>query len=188
MEQLQTRLEGLVLIEPVVHADERGFFHETFRQSTFSELGIADAFVQENHSRSVRGVVRGMHFQIGRGTSKLVRCPRGAIVDVVVDIRVGSPTFGEWESFELDDENLRQLYVPIGFAHGFCTVSDVADVLYKCDSYYSGETERGFSYRDPDVAIEWPEIDLLPSARDDEAPALAEVADELTFAYGATRA
>lgn len=184
MKRLETRLDGPILIEPKVFRDERGFFHESYRRSTYTELGIADEFVQDNHSRSGKGIVRGMHFQIGDGMSKLVRCARGAILDVVVDIRRGSPTFGQWEGFELTDENLHQLYVPIGFAHGFCTLSDIADVIYKCGGYYDGELERGISYRDPEVAIEWPaEIELFPSQRDSEAPNLSEIADELPFVY-----
>jgi dTDP-4-dehydrorhamnose 3,5-epimerase len=185
MRAVESRLEGPVLIEPTVFRDERGFFHENYRRSRFTELGIDVEFVQDNHSRSGRGVVRGMHFQIGDGMAKLVRCARGAIVDVVVDIRRGSPTFGAWEAFQLDDENLHELYCPIGFAHGFCVVSDTADVLYKCSSYYSDELERGIAYDDPEVAIEWPDgLELLPSARDASAPRLAEIADELPFTYG----
>ena len=183
METLPTRIEGPILIKPVVHGDERGFFHETYRRNVYADLGIPEEFVQDNHSRSSKGVVRGMHFQIGQGTSKLVRCARGAILDVLVDIRRGSPTYGEWEGFELNDENLHQLSVPIGFAHGFVTLSEIADVMYKIDSYYSDETERGISYLDPDVGIEWPDIDLQPSKRDTEAPNLAEIADELPFEY-----
>jgi dTDP-4-dehydrorhamnose 3,5-epimerase len=185
MKALESRLEGPVLIEPTVFRDERGFFHEDYRRSRFAELGIDLEFVQSNHSRSGRGVVRGMHFQIGPGMAKLVRCARGAIIDVVVDIRRGSPTFGEWESFGLDDENLHQVYCPIGFAHGFCVVSETADVLYKCSSYYSDELERGIAFDDPEVGIEWPEgLELRPSARDASAPRLAEIADELPFTYG----
>ena len=145
-----------MLIAPRVFGDERGFFCETYRRSTFAELGIAEEMVQDNHSRSARGIVRGMHFQIGDGAAKLVRCARGAILDVVVDLRRGSPTFGEWEGFELSDENMRIVYCPIGFAHGFCTLSDEADVIYKQSGYYAGETERGFAFDDPDVGIEWP--------------------------------
>jgi dTDP-4-dehydrorhamnose 3,5-epimerase len=185
MRALESRLDGPVLIEPTVLRDERGFFHESYRRSLFRDLAIDVEFVQDNHSRSGRGVVRGMHFQVGDGMAKLVRCARGAIVDVVVDIRRGSPTFGEWDAFELDDENLRQLYCPIGFAHGFCVVSEKADVLYKCSSYYSDELERGIAYDDPDIGIEWPRgLELSPSARDASAPRLAEIADELPFTYG----
>jgi dTDP-4-dehydrorhamnose 3,5-epimerase len=185
MQRLETRLEGPVLVRPLVHGDERGFFHETYRRNGFSELGIGDEFVQDNHSRSGRGVVRGMHFQVGPGMAKLVRCARGAIVDVVVDIRRGSPTYGEWEAFELDDENLHQLYCPIGFAHGFCVVSDTADVIYKCSSYYEDDLERGISYDDPTLAIAWPDLELVPSQRDASAPTLREIEDELPFRYEA---
>lgn len=174
-----------MLIEPTVVSDERGFFCETYRQNVFSELGIAEEMVQDNHSRSRRGIVRGMHFQVGRGAAKLVRCARGVILDVVVDIRRGSPTFGEWEAFELSDDNMRIVYCPIGFAHGFCTLSDQADVIYRQSNYYAGETERGIKYDDPDVGIAWPpELELIPSRRDANAPLLREIADQLPFVYG----
>jgi dTDP-4-dehydrorhamnose 3,5-epimerase len=184
MRTLETRLDGPILIEPNVFGDERGFFCETYRQSVFAELGVVEEMIQDNHSRSRRGVVRGMHFQIGSGVAKLVRCSRGVILDVVVDIRRGSPTFGEWEAFELSDQNMRIVYCPIGFAHGFCTLSAEADVIYKQSNYYSGETERGIKYDDPEVGIEWPtDLELAPSARDATAPLLREVADELPFVY-----
>jgi dTDP-4-dehydrorhamnose 3,5-epimerase len=183
MERLPTRLDGPVLIKPTVYGDERGFFHETYRRNVYAELGIPEEFVQDNHSRSSHGIVRGMHFQIGRGTSKLVRCSRGSIVDVLVDLRKGSPTFGEWEAFELDDQNLHQLYCPIGFAHGFCVTSDSADVMYKIDAYYDDATERGIKYDDPEIGIEWPDVELIPSQRDATAPLLSEIADELPFTY-----
>jgi dTDP-4-dehydrorhamnose 3,5-epimerase len=186
MQRLETRLEGPVLIKPVVHGDERGFFHESYRRNAYAELGVRDEFVQDNHSRSAHGVVRGMHFQVGDGTAKLVRCGRGAILDVLVDIRRGSPTFGEWEAFELTDGNLHQLYCPIGFAHGFCVLSDTADVLYKQSAYYDPEIESGFAYDDPDVAIAWPAgIELKPSQRDATAPLLREIEAELPFVYRA---
>jgi dTDP-4-dehydrorhamnose 3,5-epimerase len=187
MRALPTELDGPILIEPAVHGDERGFFAETYRRSTFLELGIGEEMVQDNHSRSTRGVVRGMHFQVGRGAGKLVRCGRGAIQDVVVDLRRGSPTYARWEAFELSDENMHILYVPVGFAHGFCVLSEVADVLYKQDRYYAASTERGIHYADPDVAVEWalPIQDLQPSQRDIDAPRLADVADELPFVYDA---
>lgn len=184
MERLDTRLEGPILIKPKVIGDERGFFCETYRRSFFHDLGIDDEMVQDNHSRSGQGIVRGMHFQIGRGAAKLVRCARGAIVDVLVDIRRGSPTFGEWEAYELTDDNMHTLYAPVGFAHGFCVLSDIADVMYKQDRYYADATERGISFRDPDVAIEWPGgIELKPSQRDEDAPLLREIEDELPFRY-----
>ncbi|HEX8073592.1 MAG TPA: dTDP-4-dehydrorhamnose 3,5-epimerase [Thermoleophilaceae bacterium] len=183
MERLETRLEGPILVKPVIHGDERGFFSESYRRAVYSDLGIPEEFVQDNHSRSSRGIVRGMHFQVGAGMSKLVRCARGAILDVVVDLRRGSPTFGEWEAFELTDENLHQVFCPIGFAHGFCVTSDLADVMYKCDAYYDESIERGIKYDDPDVGIEWPDVELIPSQRDANAPTLAEVAGELPFEY-----
>ena len=185
MQLLETRIDGVALIAPKVLGDERGFFVETFRRSVFEELGIRGEFVQDNQSRSKRGIVRGMHFQINRGAAKLVRCGRGAIYDVVVDLRRGSPTFGEWEGFELTDENQHMVYVPAGFGHGFCTLSDLADVMYKQDAYYNDATERGIKYDDPDVGIDWPlpVEELQPSARDASAPLLSEIADELPFVY-----
>ena len=165
-----------------IHGDHRGFFQESYRRSVYSELGIAEEFVQDNHSRSKRGVVRGMHYQ--PGMAKLVRCPRGAILDVLVDLRRGSPTFGEWEAFELNDDNLHQLYAPDGFGHGFCVLSEEADTIYKCTTYYDPATEAGIAYDDPAVGIEWPDdIELLPSERDSSAPRLEDVKDSLPFSY-----
>jgi len=165
-----------------VHGDARGFFQETFRASAFAELGIEDEFVQDNHSRSRQGIVRGMHFQ--PGMAKLVRGARGVVYDVVVDIRKGSPQFGEWEGFELSDLNHHQLYCPDGFAHGFCVLTEVADVLYKTSTYYDPETEGGFAYDDPEVAIQWPEgLELIASRRDQAAPSLAELRDTLPFRH-----
>jgi len=181
MELARTRLDGPLLIEPEVHGDHRGFFVESYRKALLADLGIAEDFVQDNHSRSGRGVVRGMHFAIGDGQAKLVRCARGSILDVVVDIRRGSGTFGQWEGHELDDSSLRLLYVPIGFAHGFCVTSEVADVAYKLSSYYDPAVERGFAYDDPEVGIEWPDVELSVSERDASAPKLSEIAAGLPF-------
>src|SRR5215210_1519965 len=175
----ETDLAGPLLIEPEVHADDRGFFAETFRDDALADSGVADRWVQDNHSRSQQGVLRGMHFQAGSGQAKLVGCARGRLLDVVVDIRRGSPTYGQWEAVELDAERARRLYVPIGFAHGFRVLTEVADVLYKCSSYYDPELERGIAYDDPDIGIEWPDLDLVVSERDARAPRLAEVADQL---------
>lgn len=182
MRTLPTRLDGPVLLEPAVHGDHRGFFAETFRADAWAAAGVNTPFVQDNHSRSVRGTVRGIHFQTVPGQAKLIRCARGAIFDVVVDLRRGSPTFGQWEGFVLDDESMRQLFVPVGFGHGFCVLSDVADVTYKCSSYYDPATEAGIAYDDPDVGIEWPtDVDPIVSERDATAPRLAEIADQLPF-------
>ena len=185
MKRLETRLDGPILLEPRVFGDERGFFTETYRRSTYADLGIPEEMVQDNHSRSTAKIVRGMHFQIGDGAAKLIHCARGAIWDVMVDLRKGSPTYGQWEGFELTDENLHMAYCPVGFAHGFCVLSDVADVMYKQSNYYADETERGISYRDPDVAIEWPiPVDeLIPSDRDAGAPNLRDIEAELPFTY-----
>jgi dTDP-4-dehydrorhamnose 3,5-epimerase len=179
--RLDTRLDGPVLIEPALRGDERGFFRETYRRSVFEELGVAEEWVQDNHSRSRLGVLRGMHFQ--RGMAKLVRCVRGSILDVLVDVREGSPAFGGWEAYELDDERGRELYVPEGFAHGFCVTSELADVTYKCSAYYDPELEGGFRFDDPSVGVEWPELDLVVSERDRSAPLLSELGD-LPVSYG----
>jgi dTDP-4-dehydrorhamnose 3,5-epimerase len=182
MRALQTRLDGPILLEPAVRGDARGFFLESYRANVWAQHGVCDVFVQDNHSRSTRGVLRGMHFAVGAGQAKLVRCARGRILDVIVDLRRASPTFGEWEGHELDDEHARQLYVPVGFAHGFCVLSDVADVAYKCSTYYDGAVERGFHHADPDVAIAWPDdLALVVSERDTQAPRLAQIAPELPF-------
>jgi dTDP-4-dehydrorhamnose 3,5-epimerase len=174
MRRIDNRLEGPVLVEPVVHGDPRGFFLETYRKAVFAERGVHDEFVQDNHSRSRRGVLRGMHFQPGQ--SKLVRCARGSILDVVVDIRPGSGSFGQWEAFPLDDESHHQLYVPDGFAHGFCVTSELADVVYKVSTYYDPEAESGFRFDDPEVGIDWPEgLELQVSERDRNAPLLSEL-------------
>lgn len=171
-------MNGPILIEPTVHGDARGFFVETYRRSGMPEV----EFVQDNHSRSGRGVVRGMHFAVGEGQSKLVRCARGSIFDVVVDLRRESPTYGQWAGFDLDDVEHHQLFVPVGFAHGFCVTSEIADVTYKLSSYYDPEVERGFAYDDPDVGIRWPGgLELVVSDRDRSAPRLADVAPELPF-------
>jgi dTDP-4-dehydrorhamnose 3,5-epimerase len=182
MQRLDTKLAGLALLAPAVHGDERGFFMETWREDDWRSHGVPSAFVQDNHSRSRRGTVRGIHFQTHPGQGKLVRCARGSVLDVVVDLRRGSPTFGEWESFVLDDVHGHQLWIPIGFGHGFCVLSETADFVYKCTNYYDATTESGIRFDDPDVGIEWPEdVELLYSQRDRDAPRLAEVADALPF-------
>lgn len=182
MRRLETTLDGPILLEASAFGDERGFFLESYRRNTFSELGVEPELVQDNHSRSRRGVARGIHYQPGMG--KLVRCVRGAILDVVVDIRVGSPQFGRWEAFELSDENFRQVYCPDGFGHGFCVLSEIADVTYGCTSYWDPQTEGGFRFDDPDVGIAWPrDLELISSAKDAAAPTLAELKPRLPFRY-----
>jgi dTDP-4-dehydrorhamnose 3,5-epimerase len=184
MRAVPTVLHGVVVLEPAVHRDARGFFLETFRDDAAHELGICDRWVQDNHSRSARGVLRGMHFAIGDGQAKLVRCARGRILDVVVDIRRGSQTYGRWDSVVLDDEDHRQIYIPVGFAHGFVVLSEVADVAYRCSNYYDPAVERGFAWDDPDVGIAWPiDLEVEVSARDADAPRLADIAADIPFAY-----
>jgi dTDP-4-dehydrorhamnose 3,5-epimerase len=179
--RLDTELPDVALIEPEAHGDERGFMVETFRADAWRDLGADADFVQENHSRSGARILRGIHFQISPGQAKLVRCARGRIWDVVVDLRSDSPTYRRWEGHELDDETHRQLFVPIGFGHGFCVLSESADVTYKLSSYYDPATEAGIAWDDPDVGIEWPVADPVLSERDRSAPPLADVADELPW-------
>jgi dTDP-4-dehydrorhamnose 3,5-epimerase len=182
MQRLETRLAGLVLLAPKVYGDARGFFMETFRADVAREHGIPTEFVQDNHSRSRRGTLRGIHFQTHPGQGKLVRVARGRVFDVVVDLRRGSPTFGEWEGVLLDDEAGAMLWIPVGFGHGFLVVSEVADFVYKCTNYYDPATEAGIRFDDPSVGVSWPsDVELLYSERDATAPLLSEVADSLPF-------
>ena len=157
---------------------------ETYRRNVLADLGITDDFVQDNHSRSARGVLRGLHFQVGdRPQAKLIRCARGAIMDVAVDLRRGSPTFGQWEAWQLDDERGLQLYCPIGFAHGFVVLSDVADVVYCCSDYYDPAGDSGIRYDDPAIGVDWPGGPHAVSARDANAPFLADIANDLPFEW-----
>lgn len=184
MKSLPTSLPGLIVIEPAIHRDERGWFQETYRHEAFHALGIRDEFVQDNHSRSAKGVLRGLHFQIGeRPQAKLVRCARGAIFDVAVDIRRGSPTYGQWEGWILDDQQGRQLYCPIGFAHGFVVLTDIADVVYRCSDYYDPAGDSGIRFDDEAVAVEWPGGPHIVSERDAKAPLLAECEPNLPFVW-----
>ena len=179
--RIETEIPDLVLLEATAHGDERGFLVETFREDVWAEHGVAGPFVQENHSRSSRGTLRGLHFQTSPGQGKLVRCVRGAIWDVAVDLRRGSPTYKRWEGVELSDENHRQLFVPVGFGHGFCVLSDVADVAYKLTSNYDPDTEAGIRWNDPSVGVEWPVAGPQLSERDKVAPALAEIERDLPW-------
>jgi dTDP-4-dehydrorhamnose 3,5-epimerase len=187
MKSLPTKLDGVVLLEPTVHGDDRGFMVETYRAGTWAELGIGVEFVQHNHSRSSRGTLRGIHFQTEPGQAKLVRCARGAILDVAVDLRRDSASFGEWEAHVLDDERHRQLFLPVGFGHGFAVLSDVADVTYLLSSDYDPLTEAGIAWDDPEVGVEWQVEDPLLSERDKTAPRLSEVADQLPFELTSSR-
>jgi dTDP-4-dehydrorhamnose 3,5-epimerase len=176
VKRIPTRLEDLLLLEPEVHGDERGFLVETFRDADLRRLGIEVDFVQDNHSRSGAGILRGIHMQAGQ--AKLVRCARGRIWDVGVDLRPDSPTYREWEGHELDDVAHRQLFIPAGFGHGFCVLSEEADVDYRLSAYYDPELETGIAWDDPEVGIEWPIDDPILSERDKRAPRLSELADQ----------
>jgi dTDP-4-dehydrorhamnose 3,5-epimerase len=170
-----TDLPGVMLIEPTVFSDARGFFMESYHVQRYVEAGLPGAFVQDNYSRSRRGVLRGLHYQLHHSQGKLVWVTRGEVFDVVVDIRQGSPTFGRWLGVVLAEDNPRQLYVPPGFAHGFCTLSDTADFLYKCNDFYHPDDESGILWCDPDLAISWPVFAPILSPKDQRYPRLAEV-------------
>jgi len=175
-----TDLAGVILIEPQVFRDDRGFFLETFRADKYGDAGIPTTFVQDNHSSSVKGTLRGLHLQWRRPQGKLVRVIRGEIWDVAVDIRRDSPTFGRWTAATLSAENFHQLYVPPGCAHGFCVLSDVADVEYKCTALYDPSGEAGVAYNDPALAIPWPVTEPILSPRDQRHGTLRELIDRMT--------
>ncbi len=183
MKVIETKLSGVKLIDPTVFGDHRGFFMESYSSQKFAENGIGCEFVQDNHSLSVEaGVLRGLHYQLNpKAQSKLVRVTAGAIYDVVVDIRNGSPTFGQWEGFILSSANKRQLFVPQGFAHGFCTLVSHTEVLYKVDEFYSPENDRGIAWNDPILGIDWPVLQPILSDKDSKHPLLADA--ELNFVY-----
>lgn len=164
MKVTPTAIADVLIIEPKVFGDARGFFYESFNQKAFNEAtGLSLNFVQDNHSRSIKGVLRGLHYQIQQPQGKLVRVVRGSVFDVAVDIRKGSPTFGQWVGVELSEENHRQLWVPPGFAHGFLVLSETAEFLYKTTDYYTPLFERSIAWNDPTLAIQWPDIGIPPS-------------------------
>lgn len=175
MKVIETQLAGVLIVEPKVFGDHRGFFLETFQVERYRDVGIGLPFVQDNHSRSQRGVLRGLHFQRTRPQGKLVSVSRGAVYDVAVDINPDSPTCGQYVGVELNDENHRQLWVPPGYAHGFCVLSEVADFQYKCTDYYQPEDEGGLLWNDPDVGILWPVAEPQLSAKDQLNPRLRDL-------------
>jgi dTDP-4-dehydrorhamnose 3,5-epimerase len=164
----KTELDGVLIITPKVFKDERGFFLESYNKKKLFEKGIYTEFVQDNHSKSVKGTVRGLHYMKAPGEVKLVRVIRGKVWDVAVDIRHNSPTFGKWIAVELSAENEKQLYIPIGFAHGFCVLSDEAEFVYKCSNYYDPELETGIQFDDPEINIAWPTDHPVVSHRDNQ--------------------
>lgn len=170
MKTIKTPLSDLKIVELQVFGDERGWFTESWNQSKFKELGLDYDFAQDNHSMSIKNTLRGLHFQTSPGQAKLVRCIQGEIWDVAVDIRPESPTFKKWFGFNLSADNQKMLMIPVGFAHGFCVLSERAEVVYKCSSFYNRETEAGFAWDDSEIGIKWPVKEPLLSQRDIEAP------------------
>ena len=180
----KTKIDGLVIIQPSVFGDDRGFFMETYSKKVFVENGIDVEFVQDNHSRSTKGVLRGLHFQKPPfAQDKLIRCTRGEVLDIAVDIRKDSPTFGQYESVLLSEENKTIFFIPQGFAHGFLVLSDIADFQYKCSNFYNKESEGGLLYNDPEIKIDWPklDIDFILSDKDKLWPTLSEIKTNPVF-------
>ena len=179
MKLVPTTLDGVMILEPRVFRDERGFFLETFNAGALAGTPLETTFVQDNHSRSTKGVLRGLHYQLKNPQGKLVRVIRGSIFDVAVDIRVGSPNFGRWTGVQLDDENLRSLWIPPGFAHGFCVLSDEVDVVYKCTTHYDAADDRGVAWNDSRIGIDWPVSDPVISEKDRKWVGLSETRADL---------
>ncbi len=180
---MNTSLPGVVRLEPEVFSDSRGFFLETFHKRKYEEGGIDQAFVQDNHSHSKEGSIRGLHYQLNNPQGKLIYVVTGEIFDVAVDIRRGSPTFARWEGFHLSGENSHQVFIPEGFAHGFCVLSDWADVIYKCTDFYDPEDEYGIVWSDPAIAVEWPVRDPVISQKDRQYPPLKDIPENLLPTY-----
>ncbi|HEX7180949.1 MAG TPA: dTDP-4-dehydrorhamnose 3,5-epimerase [Thermoanaerobaculia bacterium] len=184
MEFQRLNLEKVILVKPDVWRDERGFFLETYHLEKYRDGGLPEAFVQDNHSFSVKGILRGLHAQVRHPQGKLVRAILGEIFDVAVDIRPGSPTFGKWVGEILSGDNFYQLYIPPGFAHGFCVLSETAHVQYKCTELYRRDDEIGIVWDDPDIGIDWPVRDPILNDKDRNAPRLAEIVQKLRDAAG----
>lgn len=179
-----TPLDGLLVIAIPVFRDARGFFVESYHQRKFAELGLAARFVQDNHSRSTKGVLRGLHYQnMTAPMAKLVRCTHGTVFDVAVDLRLGSPTFGQWFGVELTEENHTQLFVPVGFAHGFVVLSHVADIQYKCSNFYTPTAEGAVLWDDPEIGVAWPVTEPILSPRDQAAMSLRQYRGRPAFHY-----
>ena len=187
MKILPSSLPEILIIEPSVFQDERGFFMETYQQRRYTEAGIESIFVQDNLSRSVHGTLRGLHYQVKHAQAKLIQVIEGTIFDVALDIRRGSPYFGQWTSVHLSDENKRQLFLPEGFAHGFCVLSESAQVVYKCTDFYAAEDEGGVLWSDPTLAIAWPISEPLLSEKDSQLPCLADIPSERLPVYEENR-
>jgi len=183
MRILKTSLPGVVIIEPRIFEDKRGFFTETYHRDRYMDVGINEIFVQDNLSHSIHGILRGLHYQLRHSQAKLIQVVRGAIFDVSVDIRQGSPCFSQWIGVHVSDENKRQVFLPKGFAHGFCVLSEEADVIYKCSDFYAPDDEEGILWSDPDIGIDWPITDPLLSDKDSNYPCLRDVPPERLPVY-----
>lgn len=181
MKAINGKLNGVILIESDVYPDNRGFFLESYSRKKYEQIGINCEFVQDNHSASTKGTLRGMHWQVNPGQAKLVRVILGEVLDVIVDIRKESPTFGQWEGFKLSAENKKQLFVPAGFAHSYLVISNYAEFLYKCDNYYSPKDERGFAWDDPDIGINWPTLNPILSEKDIKQPLFKNLSEKDLF-------
>ena len=186
MKVIETELPGVLILEPRVFGDPRGFFLETYHAARYREVGIDGRFVQDNHSRSRQGVLRGLHYQLVQPQGKLVSVLRGRVFDVAADIRRGSPTFGRWASALLDEYSHRQMYIPPGFAHGFCVLSDEVDLVYKCTDYYHPQSEHGIAWNDPEIGIEWPVLEVTLSDKDTRHPRLSAQRSENLPVYELT--
>ena len=171
----ESELEGVLLIQPAIYSDPRGRFFESFQKERYKEIGIEEEFVQDNQSVSLKNTIRGLHYRVSPEQAKLVRVIKGEVFDVVVDIRSQSPTFGQWRGYTLSDSNYRQIYIPVGFAHGFCVLSETAEFLYKVSEYYSAEKEKGIMWNDRDIAIKWPTSKPILSEKDKTNPALKDI-------------
>lgn len=181
MEIVERSLNGVLVLKPKVFEDHRGFFFESYNKRTMEKIGLTETFVQDNHSRSRRDTLRGLHYQVNPGQGKLVRVIAGEIFDVAVDIRFGSPTFGKWFGQHLSAKNKLQMYIPVGFAHGFCVLSDFAEVEYKCTEYYSPKDERGIIWNDPELAIDWPVKEPVLSEKDRNNIPFCEIARDFEY-------
>lgn len=184
MKVTKLSLPGVLLLEPQVFEDERGFFMETYNAQRYSQYDLPEKFVQDNHSKSVHNTLRGLHYQLNNPQGKLVRVIQGEVFDVAVDVRKKSPTFGEWVGIHLSGENKKQLYIPEGFAHGFCVLSETAEFLYKCTDFYSPKDERGIIWNDPSLAIEWPIDEPIISGKDCNLPKLSDIENDLPLFKG----
>lgn len=178
MQRLETSLPGVFELRPVVHRDARGFFIETYNKAKFADIGIADSFVQDNHSRSAKGTLRGLHYQLHQPQAKLCRVVEGEALDIALDVCVGSPSFGKWTSVLLSAKEQNQIYVPAGFAHGFLALTDSVQFLYKCSDFYDPKDEHGIAWNDPDLKIHWGITAPIVSERDTNFPTLAQVPRE----------